>query len=284
MYSKSRLTQTMEYYILSAKSLCEQLEQLNYTISDPLERANKAADMIRKTLSSFRNMMREEDFKSMDDEIYFFKYTKPQITAYLIFYSILAEMESLQLMLSKDDMKEFIEKKHRMFRHILRENIEFVRYYKSGMTHFDSLYFLRGTNPYGYNRLSTTQLLDPEFNTSHDLVAANLMAFDLFQKHFAPRPDLQPTYGPPAPKLKWTASKSDFIEFVYGLHASAAVNYGDVEIIELCQALQSIFKIQIEDPYRIFIDLCNRKTAPVKFIPKLEEGFLRKVEEMGGKN
>ncbi len=89
---------------------------------------------------------------------------------------------------------------------------------------------------------------------------------------------------PAVPKMKWTGTKSDFIEFVYGLQASSAVNYGDVEIIELCQALQSIFRVQIEDPYRIFIDLCNRKTAPVKFIPKMEEGFLRKVDEMGGKD
>lgn len=50
------------------------------------------------------------------------------------------------------------------------------------------------------------------------------------------------------------------------------------------ETLNPRFKVHIDDPYRIFIDLCNRKTTPVKFIPKREEGFLRKVEEMGGKN
>ena len=58
----------------------------------------------------------------------------------------------------------------------------------------------------------------------------------------------------------------------------------EIEIIEMCTALQSIFQVHIEDPYRIFIDIANRKTVPMKFIPRLEEGFLRKVNEVDGMN
>jgi hypothetical protein len=70
---------------------------------------------------------------------------------------------------------------------------------------------------------------------------------------------------------------------VYALQATTAFNCGENEINEICTALQSVFQVHIEDLYHIFIDLANRKTAPLKFIPKLEEGFIRKVEEMGGK-
>jgi hypothetical protein len=111
-----------------------------------------------------------------------------------------------------------------------------------------------------------------------------IITFELFKKHVAPKPELQATYVPPVPKLKWTASKSDFIELVYALQATTAINYGENEIKEIFSALQSVFQVHIEDPYRIFIDLANRKMAPLKFIPKLEEGFLRKVDEIGGKN
>ena len=51
------------------------------------------------------------------------------------------------------------------------------------------------------------------------------------------------------------------------------------KIKEVCAALQSVFHVQVEDMYLIFIDLANRKTALMKFIPKLEEVFLRKVDE-----
>lgn len=104
-----------------------------------------------------------------------------------------------------------------------------------------------------------------------------------FKKHLSPKPELQATYGPPAPKLRWTASKSDFIELVYALQATTAINYGENEIKEICTALQSVFQVHIEDPYRTFIDIANRKKELLKFIPKLEEGILRKVEEAEGK-
>jgi hypothetical protein len=46
--------------------------------------------------------------------------------------------------------------------------------------------------------------------------------------------------------------------------------------------MQSIFQVQIDDPYRIFIDLTNRKISPMKFIPKMEEGLLRRINETKG--
>lgn len=269
----------MEYYIATAKNFCDDLEQLNSSEPDINNKAIKAAKLIKKTLANFRTKIRKEGFRSTEDEIHFFKYVKPKISSYLIFYSVLAEIETSKITLNDDELKLFIDKKERMFRHIMRENIDFVQYYKAGLCHLDKIYFVREANLLSMSKNSAHQLTDPEFNVSHDLVAANILAFDLFKKHLSPKPELQATYGPPAPKLRWTASKSDFIELVYALQATTAINYGENEIKEICTALQSVFQVHIEDPYRIFIDLANRKTVPLKFIPKLEEGFLRKVDE-----
>lgn len=270
----------MEYYIATAKNFCDDLEQLNSSEPDINNRAIKAAKLIKKTLENFRTKIRKEGFRSTEDEIHFFKYVKPKISSYLIFYSVLAEIETSKITLNAEELKLFVDKKERMFRHIMRENIDFVQYYRAGLCHLDKIYFVREANLLSMSKNSAHQLSDPEFNVSHDLVAANIMAFDLFQKHLSPKPALQPSFGPPQPKLKWTASKSDFIELVYALQATTAINYGENEIKEICTALQSVFQVHIEDPYRIFIDLANRKTAPLKFIPKLEEGFLRKVNEV----
>lgn len=272
----------MEYYIATTKQLCEDLEQLHYNEKDVYKRSGNAAKSIQKTLKSFRDKIRKVGFDSTEDEIHFFKYVKPKIQAYLIFYSVLLEIENAKLHMSDDEIKDLIDKKMRMFRHIMREHIDFVKYYTNGMEHLDKLYFVRNENMTVISRHSSTMLVDSEFNTSHDQIAADIIAFELFKKQMMPKKESHPGIELPKPKLKWTGSKSDFIEFVYGLQASAAVNYGDVEIKELCMALQSIFQIHIEDPYRIFIDLANRKTLPVKFIPKMEEGFLRKVNEVDG--
>lgn len=272
----------MEYYISSAKRLCEDLEQLHYCESDINLRSTKAAKQIKKTLTNFRNKIRKEGFDSTEDEIHFFKYVKPKIQAYLIFYSVLAEIESSKLHMGDPELLNLIDKKVRMFRHIMRENLEFVKYYNSGHTHLDKLYFVRDTEIDSISKNSTNMLVDPEFNASHDFVASNIIAFELFKKHLVPHPEIKMTVGTPKSKLKWTCSKSDFVEFVYALQSTNAVNYGEAEIKELCTALEPVFQIKIDDPYRTFIDIANRKTGTMKFIPKLEEGFFRKVNEVDG--
>lgn len=273
----------MEQYIAAEKQLTAELEQILQGEGEMNVKAKKAAKLIRNTLSSFRNQIREHGFRSDDDEIYFFKNIKPKIHAYLIFYSILSEIETNKYHMTEEELKNFIDKKIRMFRHIKRENLDFVAYYLERLTHLDRVYFLRHNDIPKITRHSANMLLDPELSTTYDVVAANIIAQQMLLNYLFPVKENLKTRLP-APKLKWTASKSDFIEFVYGLQASSAVNYGDVEIKELCLALQSVFQVNIEDPYRIFIDLTNRKTAPVKFIPKMEEGFLRKVKEMDGKS
>jgi hypothetical protein len=274
----------MEQYIAAEKKLTTELEQILQGESEITTKALRAGWLIQETLSSFREQIRINDFKCDEDEIYFFRNIKPKIHAYLIFFSILSEIETAKYHKSEEELIHLIDKKFRMFRNIQGEYIDFVTYYMEGMTHLDRQYFLRPTGLVKFTRHSASMMLDPELSTTYDIVAANIIAHQMLKKHLFPDNENCKTKMPAAPKMKWTMTKSDFIELVYGLQASKAVNYGDVEIIELCQALQSIFKVQIEDPYRIFIDLCNRKTATVKFIPKMEEGFLRKVEEMGGKN
>lgn len=274
----------MEYFITAEKQLINELEQILQNGAEMSAKAKKAAKLIMNTFASLRQHIREKGFKQDEDEIYFFRNIKPKIHAYLNFFSILSDIERAKYHKSDEELKNLIEGKFRMFRHLHGEYLDFVTYYMEGMTHLDRQYFLRSTEIYRITRHSATMMVDPEFSTTYDIVAADILTHQMLKKHLFPDNENIKTKMPSAPKMKWTGTKSDFIEYVYGLHATGAVNYGDVEIIELCQALQSIFKIHIDDPYRIFIDLCNRKTEPVKFIPKMEEGFLRKVKEMGGKN
>lgn len=268
----------MEHFITAEKQLIDKIELILQNSVDMTVKANKAAKLIMNTLSSFRKQIREKGFESDEDEIYFFKNIKPKIHAYLIFFSVLSEIETSRYHMSEEEVTNLIEKKMRMFRHIKRDNLDFVTYYMAGLSHLDRLYFLRPTDIQKVTRHSTTMLLDPELSTTYDVVAANIIAQQLLIKFLFPEKQ-SITKILPSSKLKWTASKADFVEFVYGLQGSTAVNYGDVEIKELCLALQSIFQVHIEDPYRIFIDIANRKITPVKFIPKIQEGLLRKIDE-----
>lgn len=246
------------------------------------EKAKKGVSLIKEKLSAIRKRVRETGFRSEEDEIYFFRKVKPPIHGYLIFFSILSEIETSKMHMSEEELNVLISKKFSKFRKIMREHSEFVAYYNQNMTHLDKSYFLRASEIVKVTSHITSVLLDPEFNTVYDVVIANLYAMQLLQNHLFIPVHINEDFRKKMPTLKWTASKSDFIEFIYGLQASLAVNNGEVEIKELCQAMQSIFQVQIDDPYRIFIDLSNRKISPMKFIPKMEEGLLRRIKETKG--
>jgi len=156
----------MQEYIAAAKTLCEELEQLHTEEPNITNRANKAAKLIRKTLTAFRRKIRGEDFPNREDEIHFFKYIKPRVSSYLIFYSVIAEIESERDLMNESEFTELVDKKRRMFRYIMRENRDFVNYYRAGLTHLDRVYFVRGKNMSILSKHSTRQQDDPEFNTS----------------------------------------------------------------------------------------------------------------------
>lgn len=270
----------MQNYIAAAKALSEELEQLHIEEPNITNRTTKAAKRIRKTLTMFRKRISIEGFKSEEEEIHFFKYVKPRVSSYLIFFLLLSEIEEQRLYDDKNELESCIDKKQRWFRYMMRENQEFVRYYRLGLTHTDRIYFLRGKNLGELSKHSSKQQDDPEFNTSHDGIAANIMAFDLFQKYLSPKPEFQPTFGPPKPKLKWTASRLDLVELIYALHGSGAFNFGDAELKDICETLESSFQIQIGDLYRAFHDISNRKKDQTKFINKLEKNLELKITQL----
>lgn len=272
----------MQKYIAAAKALSDELEQLHTEEPDITNRTTKAAKRIRKTLTMFRRRISVEGFRSEEEEIHFFKYVKPRVSSYLIFFLLLAEIEEQRLFDDKKEVQSCIDKKQRWFRYMMKENQEFVRYYRLGLTHTDRIYFLRGKNLGALSKHSSKQQDDPEFNTSHDGIAANIMAFDLFQKYLSPKPEFQPTFGPPKPKLKWTANRLDLVELIYALHGSGAFNYGEAELKDICETLESSFQIQIGDLYRAFHDISNRKKDQIKFVSRLEDDLYKKILEIEG--
>lgn len=269
----------MEYFLTKLKTLCTEIEELNQSEINIQDQADKATKMISKTLTSFRTKIRREGFASQENEIHFFKYVKPRASSYITFYSILSEIETQKLIYAQSDIQNLIDKKKRMFQHILKEHIEFVKYYRSGMTHLDRSYFLRSNELKMFARHHTNQLQDPEFNTSHDRIASDIMAFDLFKNHISLKPHQAIKSSS---QLKWTGSKLDLVELIYALNGSGALNSGNADLNEISSALEETFQIKIGDLYRAFHDISNRKKEQIKFVNRLEDELRRKIDELEG--
>ena len=265
----------MEYYLATAKQLYFELEQLQYSISDHTNRANRAIQLIRNTLKLFRQSVCAKGFESKEDEIKFFKHIKPQVNSYLIFYTHLFEIESKKLVLSSEQLKGYIDRKRKDFRYQTYDNLEFVNYYRSGYTHQDKVYFLRDSEFSPLNQQSSVVFRDPEFSSPYDHVASIVLAYELFLKYLDPSKEAKQDQN--HNRLKWTDSKASLIELIYALHESGAINDGKTDIKTICNEFERIFNFELKDVYSTYRDISLRKTKRTKFLTKLSDAFEERV-------
>ena len=268
----------MEYYKATATQLFDELERLQYSVSDQTNRSNQAIQIISKTLQLLRNSVRDRGFSSTEDEIQFFKHIKPQITGHLIFYRQIFELESKRMIYSPEEVELYIKDKKKQFSELVKDNMEFVFYYQNRYTHMDKMYFLRESDRIPILHQNTDAFHDSEFTTPYDHIAAKLVAKDLFYK-FLLRP-IEQANTEHVSNLKWTESKAALVELIYAIHQSGSINNGGVEIKELCFVFENTFNVELKDIYKTFHEISHRKKERTKYINHLGRNLDRYLQEL----
>jgi hypothetical protein len=77
----------------------------------------------------------------------------------------------------------------------------------------------------------------------------------------------------------WTETKIAYVELVYALQGTGAINNGNVDIKDLAGYMGKAFNIDVEDVYRTFIEIKTRKKESTVFIEKLKEALLRRISD-----
>lgn len=135
-------------------------------------------------LEKIRLAIRVKKFQSKESEIYFFKHTKPKICAELKFFSFELSYHvekpnstaCSQIAHIKSELKKLESKK--------RKNIAFYSYYKHSENFWDDKYFLRGNGQFTLFSSEDVLCADPEFNTSHDMLATEVILYDLLTEFY----------------------------------------------------------------------------------------------------
>ena len=232
-------------------------------------------------LNKLRLHLRDYAFESNEDEIYFFKRIKPQLCGELIFYSI-----HLAYLCDKPDSTicreiSFVKSELKKLESKKRKNKIFYRYYINNHYYLDDKYFVRHSGQFNLFASVDNLCLDPEFNTSHDKLAAEVITYHLLTKFYKKElerlqktettcPDTNNDKTISLTKLQWTASKTDLVELIYALKDVGAIENGNIDIKELSKSLEILFHIPLGDVYRTFNDVRSRKVNQTKFIDKLK--------------
>ncbi len=155
------------------KETDELINQIESSDSNILKKSLEASHILAEAFDQLKTFIISYKFKEEEEEISFFKEIKPKFCYRLIYYRKLYNIE-MNRPAGVEKQKEYLHEELNEINKYNNKRLDFIRYYRSGASHLDSLYFLRG-------KMDTEQYLetfyyelDPNFSTNYDCKVAKI--------------------------------------------------------------------------------------------------------------
>ncbi|MGB5272294.1 MAG: RteC domain-containing protein, partial [Eudoraea sp.] len=265
--------------IIDVTNLESEIIRIETECCDKFEAYQKTIKTCRKLLSDLKKKVIAKGFMCEKDEVYFFKVTKQVPLSILIYYS---EVYSFEMRFPNTVIKVqemYIQKKIKELNKFFNDNIDFVHYMKINQDHFDVRYFTRKFLEYSPQHYNSHYILDPLFNTSHDVLLGKFIASERMIIYLKNKlRNFKTSFALQNYNLKWTSSKVSLTELIYALHSARAINNGNISIKHIADVFQSLFNLEIGDYYRSFSEMKLRKKDRTKFLNELSIAMINNME------
>jgi len=263
------------------------LETLESGNGDILYKSETGITHAEKCIKGLRKEVVQNGFLSEDDEIYFFKHIKPHIFSKLVYYVRLFNIESKRPRSSSKFQIKYLNNHIDRLQIYFNDNLEFYHYYRRGATMLDNQYFIRGKSDLRSPTDSVQFLIDEEFSTCQDSTVATIMAYDMLIVYL--QQEIKKLEGmsnntksnpmEQSSNLFWTGGKTELIELIYALHSSGVINSGTADIKEIASLFEHVLNIDLGNYYHALIDIRARKCSKTKFLDRLIEVLIKRLEE-----
>lgn len=268
------------------EELFENLNNLDLEKHNNIKHAEEGVKITKNAISKIRKLVINYSFKTKKEEIHFFKNVKPKVYSKLIYFVKIINIESRRPRSSNKNQIKYLNKNIDKLQLYITDNLEFYHYYRREATFLDEQYFLRGRVDIRLHLDTLHFLIDDEFSTSHDNTVATIMAYEMLIIYL--KEEIQKLEDNAMEttlnvnqnsKLFWTANKTDLVELIYALHSVQSLNSGTADIKEIAQVFEQVFNIELGDFYRTYLEIKSRKIQQVKFLDKLKETLILRIEE-----
>jgi len=263
-----------------------QLQTIHSEIKDPIEYAEKGIKVAISILEKLKTGFLAKTFQNKYDEIDFFRNSKPQIAAKLIYYNEIFNIETNKPIASKKAIRKYYNSELLKLENYFAENIEFYRYYRTGNRNLDNKYFVRGKYDIKHTLDSFYFQADNRFSTSHDYKVAKILANDAIKIYL--ETEISKLNGiesenskkkPINTTQKWTGSKVALIELIYALHADGIFNNGNSELKEVVNSFEIAFNVDLGQFNRVFLEIRSRKSERTKFLNSLKDKLILRMDD-----
>ena len=252
-----------------------------------LKKSLEASLVLGDAFQQLRNFISTSTFKNEAEEIEFFKIIKPRLYHRLIYYRKVYNIE-MNRPVGVESQKAYLIDEIKAINRYNTKRSDFVRYYRSGLTHLDSLYYLRGRIDTALYLESFHYERDPMFSTNADFKVAKLLANELLSAYL--KGELEAleyvktasTDSLPSVRLTWQDSKTDLTELIYLLDSKRS--FGNVPLSQLAAYIAKVFNIQLDTNLsRTFCDMKLRNN-PTPWIDKAKQALLQRMRTWRHRN
>ena len=243
-----------------------------------LKKSYDAAMVFENAFNRLKEFISTYQFANENEEIEFFKIIKPRLVFRLIYYRKIYNIEMNRPAGIQAQRNYLIDEIKAINRYNSKRS-DFVRYYKSGLTHLDHLYYRRGQSDTTLYLDSNNYERDPKFSTCCDFKVARLLANDLLINYLTQEINKLDIHSIdavlPRARITWQGTKTELVEQIFAWDSLKI--FGDIPTTQLYDYIQKVFNIELDKNFsRTFSDLRIRnKQTP--FLDNLKEALLKKM-------
>lgn len=262
------------------KEIENRLKGIEKSNLNVLKKSLEASLVLGDAFQRLRDFIDTHIFKSEAEEIEFFKVVKPRLYHRLIYYRKVYNIE-MNRPVGVDSQRAYLIDEIKAINRYNNKHSDFMRYYRSGMTHLDTLYYLRNRNDTALYLESFHYERDPKFSTNADFKVAKLLANELLSAYL--KGELEALEyvktasddSLPAVRLTWQDSKTDLTELIYLLDSKRS--FGNVPLTQLAAYIANVFNTQLDTNLsRTFCDMKLRNN-PTPWIDKAKQALLQRM-------
>ncbi len=271
----------METFTLQLQADLDQaLHQIALRSHNPLERSLASLQVIEKTLWQLKEFIIGYDFKSLKEEVHFFKKVKTAIVKEQIFYDRLLIVESNRPTDQKAGLKKYLRQMMKGIDLYFQTNYVFYSYYKMGRQDLDEQLFVRQAAPVPSLIPAARPDLDARFGNPYSLKLAKILAYEQMAGYLADWLDyIQTGYQQAkAADLFWSGTDVQFVELMLALHSRGAINNGDLNFSQLVEKLGSRLGFKTRNIHQVVKNIRSRKKDRTVFLKQLIESAERKMD------
>ena len=270
------------------KEIEKKLKKIESADLNILKKSLEASLVLGDAFQKMKEFISTYTFRDEAEEIEFFKVIKPRLFYRLIYYRKIYNIE-MNRPVGVESQRAYLIDEIKAINRYNAKRSDFVRYYRSGLTHMDSMYYLRGSIDTALYLESFHHERAPSFSTNCDFKVARILANEFLIQYLTKELEVfeqrQVEQSLPRVRLTWNGTKTELVEQIFAWDSRKV--FGNIPLTRLAEYIQTVFNIELDKNFsRTFGDMRirNRQTP---FLDGLKEALLKRMNRLSrnrGKN